>query len=115
MENSNMKNMVVLKNLPSNLVEEAFIILKSSKKAKKLEKIEKRKKTEKVESNKKEKEYIVKEAEMLICDYILKLENDHEKKQEKKIKNNRKYIRLKNYAYIATVIIVIQAMLLIIK
>ena len=52
---------------------------------------------------------------MLICDYILKLENDHEKKQEKKIKNNRKYIRLKNYAYIATVIIVIQAMLLIIK
>ena len=51
MENSNMKNMVVLKNLPSNLVEEAFIILKSSKKAKKLEKIEKRKKTEKVESN----------------------------------------------------------------
>ena len=38
METSNMKNMVVLKNLPSNLVEEAIIILKSSKKVKKLEK-----------------------------------------------------------------------------
>lgn len=34
METSNMKNMVVLKNLPSNLVEEAIVILKSTKKAK---------------------------------------------------------------------------------
>ena len=47
-----MKNMVVLKNLPSNLVEEAIVILKSSKKVKKLEKIEKNK-MEKVESIKK--------------------------------------------------------------
>ena len=38
METSNMKNIVVLKNLPSNLVEEAIVILKSSKKVKKLEK-----------------------------------------------------------------------------
>lgn len=45
METSNMKNMVVLKNLPSNLVEEAIVILKSSKKVRKLEKIEKKKKT----------------------------------------------------------------------
>ena len=44
METSNMKNMVVLKNLPSNLVEEAIVILKSSKKVKKLEKIEKNRK-----------------------------------------------------------------------
>ena len=41
METSNMKNMVVLRNLPSNLVEEAIVILKSSKKVRKLEKIEK--------------------------------------------------------------------------
>lgn len=45
METSNMKNMVVLKNLPSNLVEEAIVILKSSKKVRKLEKIEKKRKT----------------------------------------------------------------------
>ena len=44
METSNMKNMVVLKNLPSNLVEEAIIILKSNKKVKKLQKIEKKRK-----------------------------------------------------------------------
>lgn len=115
METSNMKNMVVLKNLPSNLVEEAFVILKSSKKAKKLEKIERKKKTEKIENNKKEKEYIIKEAEMLISNYISKLENDHQQKQDKKIQSNKKYIRLKNYAYLATIIMVIQAMLLFIK
>lgn len=55
METSNMKNMVVLKNLPSNLVEEAIVILKSSKKVKKLEKIEKKNNIEKSETSKKRK------------------------------------------------------------
>ena len=32
MEASKLKNMVILKNLPSNLVEEAIVILKSSAK-----------------------------------------------------------------------------------
>lgn len=35
METSNMKNIVVLKNLPSNIVEEAIVILKGNKKNKK--------------------------------------------------------------------------------
>ena len=30
MESSNLKNMVVLKNLPSNLIDEAIIILKGN-------------------------------------------------------------------------------------
>ena len=37
MEASNLKNMVVLKNLPSNIVDEAIIVLKTNKKAKKLQ------------------------------------------------------------------------------
>ena len=41
METSNLKNMVVLKNLPSNIVDEAIIVLKANKKTKKLQKIEK--------------------------------------------------------------------------
>ena len=45
MEASNLKNMVVLKNLPSNIVDEAIIILKNSKKIKKLEKVENNKTT----------------------------------------------------------------------
>ena len=35
MEESKLKNMVVLKNLPSNLIEEVIVILKSNKKVKK--------------------------------------------------------------------------------
>ena len=46
MEESKLKNMVVLKNLPSNLIEEAIVILKSNKKVKKLEKIDKEKRSE---------------------------------------------------------------------
>lgn len=34
MESSDMKNMVVIKNLPSNMVEEAIIILKKTKELK---------------------------------------------------------------------------------
>lgn len=113
METSNMKNMVVLKNLPSNLVEEAIVILKSSKKVKKLQKIEKKRKSENKEHIK--KDYVLKEAEMLVSSYISKLEESHDKKQKKAIENYKNYKRLKKYAYIATSIIIIQAMLLVIK
>ena len=49
MEASNLKNMVVLKNLPSNIVDEAIIVLKTNKKAKKLQKIEKNNQLDKEE------------------------------------------------------------------
>ena len=41
MNSNQMKNIIVLKNLPSNIVDEAFIILKNNKKIKSLERIEK--------------------------------------------------------------------------
>ncbi len=115
METSNMKNMVVLRNLPSNLVEEAIVILKSSKKVRKLEKIEKSNQFEKIDTTKREKDYVLKEAEMLVSSYISKLENNHEQKQYKTIKNSKKYIRLKRYAFLSSLIIVLQTMLLILK
>ena len=59
MNSNQMKNMIVLKNLPSNLIDEAFIILKNNKKIKSLERIE-NKKTNKIEKEKTE-DYIVKE------------------------------------------------------
>ena len=51
MNQSALKNMVVLKNLPSNIVEEAIIILRANKKIKQNEKIDKNFK-EKEESTK---------------------------------------------------------------
>lgn len=115
MNQSNLKNMVVLKNLPSNIVEEAIVILKTNKKVKKLEKIEKNKLMEDTRNKMKENDYILKEAEMLVSNYISGLE---EKKEAKKIKNqkmNQKYKRIKNYAYVTSLIILIETMILFIK
>ena len=115
MKESNLKNMVILKNLPSNLVEEAIVILKSSKKVKKYEKIENKNKHNQNSEIKKEKDYILKEAEMLIQEYISKLEKETEQKTIKTIKDSKKYKRLKKYAYISSFIMIIQALTLIIK
>ena len=116
METSKMKNMVILRNLPSNLVEEAIVVLKSSKRAKKLEKIEKNKEIKQNgEKVKREKDYVLKEAEMLISEYISKLESDNEKHVTKTIKNSVRYNRLKKYAYFSTAIIILQMTLIIIK
>lgn len=115
MKQSDLKNMVVLKNLPSNIVEEAIVILKTNKKVKKLEKIEKNKITENIVSEKKENDYILKEAEMLVYNYISGLE---QKNNEKKINNqkmNQKYKRIKNYAYMTSLIIIIETIMLFIE
>ena len=113
MNQSNLKNMVVLKNLPSNIVEEAIVILKTNKKVKKVEKIEKNRIMKDTTSQKKENDYILKEAEMLVSNYISSLE---EKKQEKKINNKKmeqKYKKVKNYAYMASLIVLIETIMLI--
>lgn len=111
MENSKVKNMIVLKNLPSNLVEEAFVVLKSNKNAKKLAKIEKKQKNPKKVQDKKEKDYVLKEAELLISEYIEKIEST--KQLKKTIRKDKNYKSLKKYAYLSTVIMFIETLLLI--
>lgn len=81
------ENMVVIKNLPSNIVDEAWVVLKPGVKKKEKDFIQK------VKNNKnyinKEKGYIVKEAEMVVTEYL---------KDINSLKNNRKYERiLKKY------------------
>lgn len=74
-----MKNMIVLKNLPSNIIEEAFVVLKPNKKMK----VIKQKNAEKEKEMPKEitNEYIVKEAEIVINDYLEDEENLLERKE----------------------------------
>ena len=103
MEASNLKNMVVLKNLPSNIVDEAIIILKNSKKIKKLEKVENNKTTNKKEKQTTQKDYILKEAEMLVNSYVSKIENKEDKKFEDN-KMQQKYKKIKKYSIITTII-----------
>ena len=106
MESSDMKNMVVLKNLPSNMVEEAIIIFKENQKVKEKELIDKSNKINFTETESKSKEYILKEAEMLVTDYINKLE---EKKSIPKSTKNliQKHKILKIYSITITIILTI--------
>ena len=118
MEASNLKNMVVLKNLPSNIVEEAIVILKENRKVKNLEKIDKIDKNKKIEcSNKINKggDYILKEAELVVADYIINLENKKKNKEKMNAKSFQKLKRLKTYAFITSVIIFFETILLMIK
>lgn len=77
-----LKNIVVLKNLPSNLIEEAFVVVKPNIKIEKAE-----------DENYKKDNYVVKEAESVITNYLKKLDNSKEKKYIKKMEN--KYKKLK--------------------
>ena len=104
MESSDMKNMVVLKNLPSNMVEEAIIIFKETQKVRQKELIDKSKKINSSESQSKSREYILKEAEMLVTDYINKIEN---KKTEKTRDIVCKYNKLKKYSIVSTILLAV--------
>lgn len=99
---SNMKNMIVLKNLPSNLIDEAIVVLKENKTVKKYQYVESDRKQnvdsdkEKIAKTENNADYIVKEAENVISQYITNLEmkspkwkNDM-KKLEKKYKQSIK-------------------------
>lgn len=105
MQSSDMKNMVVLKNLPSNMVEEAIIIFKETQKVKQKELLEQRKEIDLIETQTKSKEYIVKEAEMLVTDYISKIEKNKKSINKKCIEH--KYKILKKYSIILTVFLFI--------
>lgn len=95
---SSMKNMVVLKNLPSNIIDEAIVILKANTKVKNLEKVENFNVSETNNGKREEKEYALKEAEMLVSDYISKIENNKKPVKKDNVK------RLKMWAYISTAV-----------
>ena len=99
MDINNMRNTVILKNLPSNLIEEAFVVLKKNQKIKKFEYVDN--KIENGDFERKQNddnEFIVKEAELLVSNYIEKIENQDfcgnkvSYKFEKKYKNMKKIL-----------------------
>ena len=94
MDSNGMKNMVVLRNLQSNIVEEAFIVFKNNVKIHKVEKVDKNKSIAKKE-NPKTKDYIIKEAEFIINDYISKMEKKEYELGNGNKKIKEKYKRLK--------------------
>lgn len=109
MDTSNMKNIVVLKDLPSNLVEEAIVILKENVNIKN---IDKKKESVKVVAKGKlnSKDYIIKEAESVIASYISSVEKPKQLEQTNK-NLRKKYERVKKltafFAVIAVFAIVV--------
>lgn len=94
MDIQNMKNMVVLKDLPSNLIEEAFVVLKDNVKVHKEELVGKKKEDCKID-NIKNKDYVIKEAEMIVAEYISKIETKEFRGTKEKIKLEEKCKKLK--------------------
>ena len=102
MDISQMKNIVVLKNFPSNIVDEAIVVLKPHKKIKKMQYV---KNGPENGETKQDNKYIVKEAEMLINNYINEIEKHKNRKRENKWKkkyNIQKYISF-SLAFIAII------------
>lgn len=93
MKEEGLKNIVLLKDLPSNLIEEAIIILKANKKIHKNQRVIEKAKQKNPAEKEMNTNYIINEAYMLIEDYTRELE-----KQTPKWKNNIKKLekRYKN-------------------
>lgn len=99
-----MKNMVVLKNLPSNMVEEAIIIFKETSKIKARDVINKTNSINQIQEKGKSKDIIFKEAEILINDYVKKIEQQKNKNLFNQKINNK---FLKKYSLVVTILFII--------
>lgn len=95
METENMKNMIVLRNLPSNIAEEAIVILKPNVRLKNLDLVEKKAKNSKMVNTQNSKKYIINEAEMIVSNYLSQIEKEKKNvyKINKKIENKYKRAR----------------------
>lgn len=109
MKQNQMKNMVVIKDLPSNIVDEAIIILKNNKKIKSLNTIEKQG-TEKPEKEINEN-YVVKEAEMVISNFISQIEKEKHFKSFSIKQLEFRYKKMKVITIILSIIVVINIIL----
>ena len=106
METDKFKNMIMLKNLPSNIIEEAIVIFKEPQTIKQKECIEKGNKVNIDDIQPKSKQYILNEAEMLIANYIRKVE-DTKKNKNDEIGLKSKYRKIKKYNIILLVMLII--------
>lgn len=102
-----MKNIIVLKDLPSNIVDEAIVILKAGSKVK--DKVKKENNTiENIESTEDTSyEIAIKEAEFLVADYMKNLEKPKEDIAKTK-SISAKYKKLKICSFFLGIVAVIR-------
>jgi len=101
MVTNNFKKIVFLKNMPSNIVDEAIVVLKPNKLSYKTEtSVKDFECKNKFTKNEKEDDFIVKEAEQVVLEYIKELENT--KNKQRNFDLEKKYRKLKYITGIIT-------------
>jgi len=105
-----MRNTLVLKNLPSNVIEEAFVVIKDNQKLKKYEYIDGKNQNlenkKELNNSRNENDIVIREAEYIISDYINKLEKQDICGNKYNIELNKKYKNMKKVVIILNLIIV---------
>lgn len=108
MEEINLKNTITLKNLPSNLIEKAVIVFKDKKTVKEIQKIEQQYNKEGQHTSKKTSCYAIKEAELIVTNYLKEINNNTKNKM---VNNNRSNKKIKIYSVVVTILLLIQTIL----
>ena len=129
MSKSNMKNVIILKNLPSNLIDEAIMVVKDKKKVKDINysdfikykeengiiqgdmKLEDLRKIENIK--KEDRKYVIKEAEVVVTNYIRRIEDNLSDRKIVKLKKSYKKSKLLNAFLAITTIISISLAILV--
>lgn len=126
MDKENMKNIIILKNLPSNLIDEAIMVIKDKNKKSNYTDFLGREDSnnvvqgymntddlKKIEKIKKEnRKYVIKEAEMVVTNYINQMDSNIKEKKHKKIELRYKKIKILNlFLGLTTIISVVFAII----
>lgn len=102
MQLSKMKNIIVLRGMASNVVDEAIVVLKPNVK---LKQSEYNSKSKHISDNKNKKMIILKEAETTIDTYVNKLQKESSKAKDSKFKRKYRFLQICNVILILTIII----------
>ena len=101
MQNSKLKNSIILRGMASNVVDEAIVILKPNIKIKDMQKTKKMiDKSENIS-----RDLIVKEAENVVNEYVNKLNEKPMKNKISKLENKIKILKLTNIMFFIILII----------
>ncbi len=101
MQNSRLKNSIVLRGMASNIVDEAIVILKPNVKIKSKEIL----KGSKFNNKRTEKGLIINEAEHIILEYVSKINEKDLFNKRKKLENKNKILKISNIIFIIAFIL----------
>ena len=100
MQNSRLKNSIVLRGMASNIVEDAIVILKPNIKLKSKEFLGGKNKNKRAG-----KDLIIREAEHVILEYISKINENELLNKRKKLENKNKILKISNIIFIIAFIL----------